>query len=249
MTTFDEDQSIRVPKTHEIVAERLRRQIVSGKLAIGDRLPPEEDLTATFGIARTTLREALRVLESQGLIEIRRGRGGGPVVTQPSVAPLAQGLAMALQLQKTTLADFDLARQFIEPTVVAHLALTHTARDIESLRAAVERASDAAEANNREAFGSAAARFHETILEASANNTLATLSLLLQELVQGYYYRSTLLSDQPKMRRAVRSYRKLIDLIVARDAKAAQEHWRKQMAFTISDQDGTRLLDMYSDGS
>ena len=73
---FEGDQQIRVPKTHEVVAQRLRREIVTGRLAVGQRLPPEEELTATFGIARTTLREALRVLESQGLIEATRRRIG-----------------------------------------------------------------------------------------------------------------------------------------------------------------------------
>ena len=73
----------RRPKAHERVANILRDRIVTGELAAGDRLPPEDELTTQFGIARTTLREALRVLESQGLLLIRRGRGGGPVVTHP----------------------------------------------------------------------------------------------------------------------------------------------------------------------
>ena len=75
-------------KTHELVADKIRRQIVAGDLAEGERLPPEDDLTAQFGVARTTLREALRVLESQGLLAIRRGRGGGPVVTHPDLEPI-----------------------------------------------------------------------------------------------------------------------------------------------------------------
>src|SRR6266545_2615432 len=84
----------RTPKTGEMIADRLRRQIARGDLAIGERLPTEDELTATFGIARTTLREALRILESQGLLEIRRGRAGGPVVTMPQIGSLAEGLAV-----------------------------------------------------------------------------------------------------------------------------------------------------------
>src|SRR6188472_4399093 len=59
-------------KAHEVVADQIRQQIVEGVLVEGQRLPPEDDLTVQFGVARTTLREALRVLESQGLLEIRR---------------------------------------------------------------------------------------------------------------------------------------------------------------------------------
>ena len=56
-------------KAHEVVADQIRQQIVEGVLVEGQRLPPEDDLTVQFGVARTTLREALRVLESQGLLD------------------------------------------------------------------------------------------------------------------------------------------------------------------------------------
>ena len=93
-----------------------------------------------FGIARTTLREALRILESQGLLEIRRGRTGGPVVTMPRIDSLAEGLAVTLQLQGTTVGDLDVARQLIEPRLAARLATSHTVEDVAALHAAVDRA-------------------------------------------------------------------------------------------------------------
>ena len=94
-------------KAHEVVADQIRQRIVAGELVEGQRLPPEDDLTAQFGVARTTLREALRVLESQGLLAIRRGRGGGPVVTHPDLEPISMALATVLQLQATTVGDLD----------------------------------------------------------------------------------------------------------------------------------------------
>ena len=69
--------TIRVPKTAELVADRLRRQIIRGELREGDSLPPEADLMAAYGISRPTLREAFRVLESEGLIDVHRGSRGG----------------------------------------------------------------------------------------------------------------------------------------------------------------------------
>src|ERR1051325_5810866 len=130
----------RTPKSGEMIAERLRRQIARGELAIGERLPPEDELTATFGIARTTLREALRILESQGLLEIRRGRTGGPVVTMPRIDALAEGLAVTLQLRGATAGDLDAARQLIEPSLAAQLAQHHTDDDLAVIGAAVDRA-------------------------------------------------------------------------------------------------------------
>jgi GntR family transcriptional repressor for pyruvate dehydrogenase complex len=227
------DQQIRLPKTGEVVAERLRHQIARGELTIGQRLPPEDELTAVFGIARTTLREALRILESQGLLEIRRGRTGGPVVTMPKIDSLAEGLAVTLQLQGTTAGDLDVARQLIEPRLAGRMAERHTVDDLDALGAAVDRAQLAADAFDRTAFGAAAAGMHETLMERAGNTTLATISRLLHAMVAQYYIRSAAMSDQEKMWRAVRSYRKLVRLITAGDAAAAEEHWRKQMTFTI----------------
>ena len=235
----------RLPKTGELVAERLRRQIARGELAIGQRLPPEDELTAVFGIARTTLREALRILESEGLLQIQRGRTGGPVVTMPKIDSLAEGLAVTLQLQGTTAGDLDVARQLIEPRLAARVATKHTSADLAALHAAVDRASAAADAFDRVAFGAAAAAMHEAIIERAGNNTLATLSRLLHALVAQYYVRSAAATNHEKMLRAVRSYRKLVRLIDAGDAEAAEEHWRKQMAFTIEGWHRDHRVDLF----
>jgi GntR family transcriptional repressor for pyruvate dehydrogenase complex len=244
---FDVDQPVRLPKTGEVVADRLRRQIVNGDLAIGHRLPPEEELTAVFGIARTTLREALRILESQGLIEIRRGRGGGPIVTMPRVDSLAQGLAAVLQLQQTTIGDLDEARQLVEPRLAGRLAASHSDADLLALRAAVDQAHRAAQANDRRAFALAAAAVHETIMERAGNTTLATISRLLHELVQEYYVASASRSDHETLLRAVRSYRKLVRLVESGDVDATEDHWRKQMLFTIGRRDHDEVLRLFDE--
>src|SRR4051812_17203896 len=238
---------IRMPKTGEVVADRLRRRIVRGELHIGERLPPEDELTAVFDIARTTLREALRILESQGLLEIRRGRTGGPVVTMPRIDSLAEGLAVTLQLRGTTAGDLDAARQLLEPRLAGWLATSRTDDDLVVLRAAVDRASAAAAVSDRTAFGVAALGMHEAIIDRAGNTTLATISGLLHALVARYYLRSAARSDDEKMQRAVRSYRKLARLIEQRDAPGAEEHWRRQMTFTIEGWQHNRSVDLFDD--
>lgn len=229
-------------KAHEVVAHQLRQRIVNGELAAGDRLPPEDELTVQFGIARTTLREALRVLESQGLIAIRRGRGGGPVVTHPDLAPAATALAVSLQLQRTTVGDLDAARRLIEPQIARQLAITHSADDIAALVVAVDDAAAAAERDDADDFGIRAAAVHETLMERSGNNTMSIISKLLHEMVQAYYSQGIANTDQRAMRRAVRSYRKLIVLIEAGDADAAAAHWEAQMSFTIGGHNPASLV-------
>jgi DNA-binding FadR family transcriptional regulator len=232
-------------KTGEMIADQLRRQIVQGELAIGDKLLPEDELTANFGIARTTLREGLRILESQGLVRIRRGRGGGGTVTSPDVEHLAKGLAVALQLDHTTVGDLDDVRQLLEPQLAAWLAKEHTDDDVREIEKAIDAAAAATEDNV--AFGRAAARVHETLMERSGNRTLAILSRLLHELVQHYYDLSASHSDVAENKRAVRSYRRLVQLIKAGDAEAAEAHWRKQMSYTINAQDRSLPLDLFRD--
>jgi GntR family transcriptional repressor for pyruvate dehydrogenase complex len=231
-----------VRKAHEVVADQLRQQIVSGELTEGQRLPPEEELTAQFGVARTTLREALRVLESQGLIAIKRGRGGGPLVTHPSVEPIAMALAVTLQILGTTIGDLDAARQLIEPQIAGRLAAHHTDDELATLTAAVDVAADAADRGDGIAFGLAAAAVHETLITLSGNNTLTTIAHLLQNMVQAYYLQRMDVVDPALMQRAVRSYRKLITLIRDGDVDGATENWLATMQYTIGARDPDQLV-------
>ncbi len=224
-------------KAHEVVADQIRNRIVHGELVEGRRLPPEDELTEEFGVARTTLREALRVLESQGLIAIRRGRSGGPVVTHPNLEPIATALAVTLQLQQTTVGDLDAARRMIEPQIAGQLARSRDQRAIAAIEAAVDLAAEAAERNDGAAFGLAAARVHETLVEQSGNKTLATLSKMLQGMVEAYYSSTMDTIDPALLRRAVRSYRKFLGLLRDGDEAAAVAHWQATMKYTLSGHD------------
>jgi GntR family transcriptional regulator, transcriptional repressor for pyruvate dehydrogenase complex len=231
-------------KTGATVAAGIRRRIAIGDLAVGEHLPPEEELTETFGIARPTLREAFRILESQGLISIRRGRGGGATVTMPDLEQLAEPFAVLLQLRHTTVHDLAQARSLMEPQLAARLALSHTDDDVALLRAAVGRASSAVDAHDGTAFGSAAAEFHQALIERGGNTTLSVIAELLRRLVVGRYVDAALQVDQALMRRAVSSYTKLVDLIERGDARGALEHWSVQMSWVIDAADD-RPLDFY----
>jgi DNA-binding FadR family transcriptional regulator len=239
------DDGDRVLKTGEAVAQDLRRRIASGELGSGDRLAPEDELMEHFGVARTTLREGLRILESQGLVSIRRGRNGGPRVTTPPVERIAQGFALHLQLEHTTLGDLDEARQLIEPALAARLARHRTQDDLDALAKAIEIAEGAAATKDLRAFGKAATLVHDTIAERGGNRTLALVSAMLHELVEQYYSEAAGRATPDQLEKAVRSYRRLLRLVEASDAVAAAEHWRKHMSFTIDRSDRSRPLDLY----
>jgi GntR family transcriptional regulator, transcriptional repressor for pyruvate dehydrogenase complex len=234
-------------KSGEAVARMLRSDIANGRLRSGDHLLPEDELMEHFGVARTTLREGLRILESQGLLTIRRGRHGGPQVTAPPVDRLAQGFAVHLQLEHTTIGDLDEARQLIEPALAARLARRHDKDDLDALTQAVELADEAAQRDDVAGFGEAVARVHRTLAERGDNHTLALVSLVLHQVVGQYYLVGARHSTQALRKRAVRSYRKLIQLIASGDAEGAASHWRKQLTFTADQSGRNRRLDVFSD--
>ncbi len=236
----------RSTKTGEVVAAGIRRRIANGELQVGDRLASEEELTEHLGVARTTLREALRILESQGLIAIKRGRGGGPVVTMPDLDRLAEPLAVVLQLRGTTTTDLDAARAIIEPNMAAWLAARHTDDDLAALASAAHEAQIAADADDQTQFGRAAALVHETLLLRSGNNTLSVLSQVLHRIVLDRYVGAASGSSQALMQRAARSYAKLVRLISNGEANAARTHWEQQMGW-MATEGANGPLDIFED--
>jgi len=106
-------------RTAEIVAEELRRQILDGELADGDLLPRQDVLVDRFRVSLVSLREALRILETEGLISVRRGNRGGAVVHAPAKASAAYMLGLMLQSESVHLSDLGAALHELEPTCAA----------------------------------------------------------------------------------------------------------------------------------
>lgn len=240
------DSGGRTRKTGETVAAGIRRRIACGELQIGERLPTEEELTEHFGIARTTLREALRILEFQGLIAIKRGRGGGATVTTPDLDRLAEPLAVVLQLRRTTAGDLDEARRLIEPQLASWLAKNHTDDDLEALQTVARAARLAADDDDADRFGQAAAEMHLTIIERGGNNTLSVISQLLHAVMLDRYTTASQSSGQILLQRAAKSYQKLVDLIGEGQAEHASAHWEQQLLW-VTALTSDQLLDVYDD--
>ncbi|HEV7851078.1 MAG TPA: GntR family transcriptional regulator, partial [Mycobacterium sp.] len=119
--------AVRSPKTAELVARTLRRMVVEGQLKDGDFLPHEAELITHFQVSRPTLREAVRVLESERLVEVRRGSRTGAKVRVPGAEIVARPAGLLLALSGATLADVMTARIAIEPAAAKLLAEDGTA--------------------------------------------------------------------------------------------------------------------------
>src|SRR5882762_5846974 len=136
-------KAVHLPKMADIVAEDLRRQIIAGELREGDPLPPEDQLMGHAGVARTTVREALRILESEGLIVVRRGAGGGARIKTPAVPMVARYIGLLLQYEGATPQDVHNARVMLEAPAAALLAERATPEIVTRLREALADEADA----------------------------------------------------------------------------------------------------------
>ena len=224
---------VRVPKTAELVANRLRRQIVRGELKEGESLPPEAELVAQFGVSRPTLREAFRILESESLISVTRGSRGGARVHLPDLRTAARRAGLLLQVRGVTLADVQQARTIIEPPCARMLAERRDRDGLRRLRAVIEQEQDAV--GDAHAFAELSTQFHELIVELGGNQTLSVLVSLLHDIVEMHAEASleSTSVDQPaamtRRRRAIRSHEKLVGLVEAGEGERAERHWRNHI--------------------
>lgn len=114
----------RIPKASDIVVTSIRDRILSERLPVGTRLPSESDLMEEHGLGRVTVREGLRILERDGLIDVRRGPNGGLFVRHTDIRQVSETLALLFGVRETTLGEFADFRLSVEPRV-AELAAEH----------------------------------------------------------------------------------------------------------------------------
>jgi DNA-binding FadR family transcriptional regulator len=226
--------TVHLPKMADIVAGDLRRQIVSGALKEGDPLPPEDQLMEHAGVARTTVREALRILESEGLLVVRRGAGGGARIKAPSVSNVARYIGLVLQAEGATLHDVFDARLMLEAPAAGMLA---RAKDRDDIVASLRRALDEEEAVLDEPveLSHAYGRFHNLIVQLSGSQTFEVLTSVSNRLIQvqaDRYMRAE--AAQPDRRVASdvahRAHIHFVELVAAGAAQDAEELWRKHLA-------------------
>ena len=235
--------AVKPRKSAEIVAGRLRLVIVNGELAKGDMLPVERDLVESFGVSRATMREALRILEAEGLLEVARGARGGARVIGPTLALASHAVGMVLQAEGTRLSDVQVARQIIEPPaarLVAERPAAEREQAVASLREALEEERSAVATGD---FSYKAMAFHEKLVQLSGNRTLATFLLVLHDIHEGV---SAWLSQEVShardliRARTLSYHEQLIRHIAGGDGDSAEalwrEYWRWIVPFTHPEQ-------------
>lgn len=203
----------RVPKAAHLLADDLRRQILTQRLSVGTPLPGERQLIEQSGYSRATVREALRQLESEGLITTQRGPRGGLSVAHPDTHHVTRSLAVTLALSDANLRDLFEFREVLEPPAAAMAAERATAPQREALLAEADRYPDSQIVHN--------ADFH-LCLAAATNNEFYRLALAaVLEITVWHSVEDRLTDDE--LLSAVRAHQRIARHIVERRPDAARD--------------------------
>jgi DNA-binding FadR family transcriptional regulator len=206
-----------VPKASDVLANELRERILAGEYVEGTPLPPERELVVQTRMSRTTVREALRILEVQGLIRIKAGRAGGAFVTKPGGESVASSLDLLIRGRQLRLASVHETREAIEPSCARLAALHRTTGDLGRL----EQANEAiAASTDLDGFLSANVDWHVAVATASHNEILTGIMMALSRAIYTATNNEGFINDEVRSI-AVRAHRSVTRAIKERDADAA----------------------------
>lgn len=231
----------RSPKISELVARELARRIIDERLEEGTMLPNERELIEIFHVGRTTLREALRLLETRGVITIRTGPRGGPIVRRPRPDDLSDALTLILQFEGAALTDVLEARVVAEPAIARLAAERVTDEELAQLDEVIE--GMAAATNDGLAFSRLNIRFHRLIGEVAGSVALQvflrTLESIVQSEVAGIEYssrqRKKFVDDHTRIVGALRAHDGEAAATAMRDhLEGAQQFWQRKYAHLVS---------------
>lgn len=216
---------LRPQKMAILLAQRIVDEITDRKLPPGAALPPERAMLHEFGVARGTLREALRYLEIQGVLTIRPGPGGGPTVNGVEPRSLASVIALLLQLSHAPFSTILEARQLLEPATAAMAAERASPADLNALKASLGAMDEALD--DLPSFLAENRNFHDIIAYASGNRLfellLRSLSWITDASALGVDY------DDKRRHGILAAHEKIYDAITSRDPVAAEEAMRGHM--------------------
>jgi GntR family transcriptional repressor for pyruvate dehydrogenase complex len=209
---------IKVPKPHVVLANQLRERILKGELPEGESLPSERDLVEQTGLTRGAVREALRTLAVEGLIQTKQGRFGGNIVTLPGQDSLASAVSRFVHGRRIPLRSLQETRDVLEPFLARLAAERRTSPLIVA-------------AEQFHAFAVVNVRWHNAVAHASGNELLSSLLLSISHGVQVATTAEEY--DTAETRRQVIAIHGRINAAIEdQDGEAAEKWMRQHMSAT-----------------
>ena len=211
---------IKSTRIYEEIVRQIKTMIAEGRLTSGDRLPPERELAEKFLVSRTSVREALRALESLGLVEIRPGEG--TFIREVSVDHLIEPLALVMASQRESIAELFEARRLIEPAIAGLAAARATPDEIQEMeRILEEQAQEVAAGRTGVAQD---ARFHAAIGRAAHNEAITRIAHAVMDLLT--QSREESLNTPGRPGRSHQDHRRILRAIAQRHVAEAEEAMR-----------------------
>jgi DNA-binding FadR family transcriptional regulator len=212
----------RTPKQSELIARDLVSYIVDSDLPPGTPLPPEREMVQALNVGRTTLREALRLLETRGVLTIRAGPRGGPIVRRPDPRDLSEALSLILQFDKADLSVMMEARNTLEPAAARLAATRITASELKELREKND--SIVENAHDFETFFKLNREFHRLIAKASGN---IVVQIFIESIMSIADIRGPRIAGGKRrtdaiIAKRVRAHDPVLDALAKRDPSAAE---------------------------
>src|SRR4051812_36322289 len=209
------------PNTYELLAQRLLGLIASGEIAGGEPLPSERELVERFGVGRSSVREALRMLESKGLIH---QKGKGRFVAAPQ-NPINTSLQVLLELQEVDRGELFEVREVLEGETAAFAAQRRTDEDVLAIAATIEAMAESLDSAER--YIDADLQFPLAIARASRNRIALHMMHAIREILRRSLLSLYEVPGGPQG--SVAHHRLILQAIVDRDADAARERMREHL--------------------
>ena len=232
-----------VPKASDVLAARLREMILSSGLAEGTPLPTERELVAQSGLSRASVREALRVLETEGLVLTRAGRNGGSKVRRPGRDSISRSFELFVRSHGVRFEALLEAREAIEPAAAALAAIHRQDVDLAEMtriHKALDKVSDDVAEHVRLNL-----MWHRAIMRASRNELLIAFFDAIANSVQAATESQSLNSADVR-REVVRAHGRVLAAIAAQDADAAFRRMQRHVGAysslvkTLADSEGKK---------
>lgn len=216
----------RSAKMAELVARQIVEDIIEQDLSAGASLPSEGPMLEMYGVARGTLREALRILENNGLVRVRPGRGGGPIVGAADPYNFGRTMTLFLQMGRTRFWELVEARVIMEPMMARLAAARREEGRLDELAKAMQDHKDL-ETHDQARYLSVVQNFHGVVAGMSGNGVLDLFGRALKEV----YTERVIAAEQPPARWAEvrREHEAVAQAIFDGDGERAEELMRAHM--------------------